>query len=98
MLCVCVHRVVLFRDENDVKSSGMTLSGEPVDWSSHEGQSLLHLLIPSSNVTNFRIAHEVAHLKKQDGWWDVLVSPIFLVGGYHFSVFFCQSKFTIDQH
>lgn len=94
---VCVRlvccRVVLFRNEDDVQNSGITLNGKPVDWSSPEGRALIRLLIPSAAMINFRIAHEVAHLKKWDAWWDVPLTPLFLVIGYHLAVFVCKCKY-----
>ena len=86
-------RVLLFRTEEDVKNANVSVGTEPVDWSSPEGHALLHLLLPSADVINFRIAHEVAHLKRHDIWWNAVLSPVFLVGGYHIAVLVCKSKY-----
>ena len=74
-------------------SSNATLGDQLVSWDSPEGHALLKLLPPSTNVINFRIAHEIAHLKNQDIVWSIAVSPVFLVAGYHLAVFLCKSEY-----
>ena len=78
---------MLFRDERDVFQCDISVKGEPVEWESEEGQQLLKLLPPSAKLINFRIAHEVAHLKSYDFLYYTVLSPVVLVCGYHFSVF-----------
>lgn len=70
--------------------SKATLRGEPVTWDSDEGRTLMELLPPSTNVTNFRIAHELAHLQSHDWLWGLALSPLVLVAGYHLVVFLCK--------
>lgn len=70
----------------------MMLGGEPVKWDSPEGAALLKLFPFSAGLINFRIAHEVAHVKRLDFLWNVILSPVLLVTGYHLTVFLCQSK------
>ena len=85
-------RTVLFRDEQDVAQCDIAVRGEPVEWESEEGQLLLKLLPPSAKLINFRIAHEVAHLKSFDFLYFTVLSPIVLVCGYHFAVFLSKGE------
>lgn len=71
--------------------SNVTLRGDAVAWDSPEGRALIKILLPSTNLINFRIAHEIAHLKRHDPFREVPLSPIFLVGGYHLAVFLCKT-------
>lgn len=64
----------------------IAIKGEPVDWESEEGEQLLQLLPPSAKLINFRIAHEVAHLKRFDFLYHTFLSPVVLVCGYHLAV------------
>lgn len=99
LVCILLlYRVVLFRDEADVSNAGIVLGGKPVDWSSPEGRALMNLLIPSADMINFRIAHEVAHLRKRDSWWEVVISPVFFATGYNLAVIICRSKFISLTH
>ena len=69
-----------------------TLQGEAVEWDSHEGRALMKLLPPSTNIINFRIAHELAHLQNHDWLWALALSPLVLVAGYHLVAFLCKCK------
>ena len=64
---------------------GMMVDGKPVDWDSPTGRKLAKLLPPSTQMTNFRIAHEVEHLKHFDLLPSILLPPVVLVFGYHFA-------------
>lgn len=83
---------MLFQGPEDVVSSNPILRGEPVAWDSHEGKMLKKILPPSTNVINFRIAHEIAHVQRHDWIWSALLSPVMLVAGYHLAVFVCKCK------
>lgn len=65
--------------------SGMLLDGEVVQWDSPTGVKLATLLVSSTQLTNFRIAHEVGHLKNFDLLPSILMPPVALVLGYHFA-------------
>ena len=84
------YRAFLFRGPEDVVQSNVKVRGEAVDWDSNEGRALLKLLVPSTNTINFRIAHELVHLKRHDWLWGAVLSPFFLVAGYYFTVFLCK--------
>ncbi|XP_064400350.1 transmembrane protein 177-like [Halichondria panicea] len=86
-------RTVLFRSPKDVHKCDIAVKGEPVDWESEEGEQLLKILPPSAKLINFRIAHEVAHLKSNDFVYHTLLSPAVLVCGYHFALFLSKSMF-----
>lgn len=90
-------RTVLYRGEADVKQSGMLLEGAPVDWESSAGSKLAHLLSPSTQSTNFRIAHEVEHLKNFDLLPSILMPPIVLVFGYHFATLLPKCRQLMNQ-
>jgi len=77
---------VLILNDQDVYDLKPTIQKEPVEWESEEGRRLLQLLPPSAKLINFRIAHEVAHLKKNDFIYSVLLTPAVLVCGYHLTV------------
>ena len=79
------HRTVLFQGPADVYESGLASDGKPVDWHSPTGKKLARLMIPTAQMINFRIAHEVGHLKKFDFLPTILLPPCVLVFGYHFS-------------
>ena len=79
------HRTVLFQDPADVFESGMAIGGKPVDWYSSTGKKLAKLMIPTTQMINFCIAHEVGHLKHFDFLPSILLPPCVLVVGYHFS-------------
>lgn len=76
-----------------MKKTDITLADKPVeDWTSPEGRALLRILIPSADIINFSIAHEIAHLKKHDVWWDTVFMPVFFLVGYHVSMVMCRSE------
>ena len=79
------YRTVLFHGPADVFESGMVVDSKPVDWYSSTGKKLATLMTPSTQMINFRIAHEVGHLKHFDLLPSVLLPPFVLVLGYHFS-------------
>lgn len=91
---VGLPRAVLFQGPEDVMRAKATLRGEAVCWESNEGCALLKLLQPSTDVINFRIAHELAHLKHHDWLWAMALSPLVLVAGYHLAVFLSRSVFA----
>lgn len=91
------HRTVLFRSPKDVHKCDIAVKGEPVDWESEEGEQLLKILPPSAKLINFRIAHEVAHLKSNDFVYHTLLSPAVLVCGYHFALFLSKCKCIFFQ-
>lgn len=88
-------RTVLYKGEEDFQGIGMLLDGQPVDWSSPTGIKLAKLLSPSTQSTNFRIAHEVEHLKNFDLLPSILMPPVVLILGYHFAILF--SKCTVNN-
>ena len=85
----------MFNSENDIKQSTIAIRGEPVDWDSEEGKKLLKLLLPTAKLMNFRIAHEIGHLKRFDFVYHMFLSPVALVFGYHFAVFISKGEMVI---
>ena len=83
-------RTVLYKGEEDIRGIGMLLDGQPVDWDSPTGVKLAKLLSPSAQSTNFRIAHEVEHLKNYDLLPSILMPPVVLIFGYHFATLFSK--------
>ena len=94
--CLSMHthtyRTVLFDGPADVFESGMVVDGKPVDWYSSMGKKLAMLMTPSTQMINFRIAHEVGHLKHFDLLPSILLPPFVLVFGYHFSTLLPKCK------
>ena len=86
-------RTVLYKEEEDIRGIAMLLEGQPIDWDSPTGAKLAKLLSPSAQSTNFRIAHEVEHLKNYDFLPSILMPPVVLIFGYHFATLF--SKCTV---
>jgi hypothetical protein len=93
------HRTVLFQGPADVYESGLASDGKPVDWYSPTGKKLARLMIPTTEMINFRIAHEVGHLKHFDFLPVILLPPCALVFGYHFSTLLPKcNKHSIMYH
>lgn len=85
----------MFQNEDDIIQSSITVKGEFVDWNSEEGKNILKLLLPSAKLINFRIAHEVGHLKFFDFAYHMFLSPVTLVCGYHFATFVSKGELSV---
>eukprot|EP00731_Ephydatia_muelleri_P003793 Em0001g3793a len=81
-----VPRTFLFRNRSDVERSGLRLQNEDIDWNSDIGQKLAHLLVPSAQEMNFRIAHELAHVELLDPLVKVPLASTALVASYHLAL------------
>ena len=93
-------RQVLWTCEQDVKNSTIRKKGLPVDWESDFGRRLATCLTPSGSQTNFRIAHELAHLKSNHLFFFVLIPPFHLASLFLFLQFgspFLQRKLNVSS-
>ncbi|XP_065909447.1 transmembrane protein 177-like [Dysidea avara] len=70
-----LSRTLLYSSEEDIKTSGITLYGKPIDWDSKDGATLQRCFLQSQNQIDFCIAHELAHIKSSDFVMSTLLLP-----------------------
>ena len=93
-------RQVLWTCPDDVKKSTLHKKGFPVDWKSDFGRRLAICLTPSGSQTNFRIAHELAHLKSNHQLYFVLMTPLHIITLFLFLQYgspFLQRRLNVNS-
>ena len=92
-------RQFLWAGIEDAVKTEVVKSGTVVDWDSDFGQRLAKCLVPSGSQINFRIAHELAHIKSKHILYTGTVPPLFLfmlwVAFKFVTPFFC-TKFDFN--
>ena len=97
---VGLPRQVLWTCEDDVKNSTIHKKGLPIDWESDFGRRLTVCLTPTGSQTNFRIAHELAHLKSNHLLYFVMITPLHLMTLFLFLQYgspFLQRKLNVGS-